>query len=53
MVLPLNLLIVQYTTWVFVPLDTFLSLLWVAAANTALFKDLLHINAARRFGEMN
>ena len=53
MTLALHLLIVWYTTWVFVPSDTFLSPLWVVSANAALFMGLFHINTARKFGELH
>ena len=47
-ILILHLLIIWVITWVLVPSDTFFSFLWVAVAKTALFKDLLHINATRK-----
>ena len=47
MILTLHLLIVQATTWVFVPSDTLSGPLWVGVAKTALLRGLLHINAAR------
>ena len=53
MILALHLLIVQATTWVLVPSDTFPSPLWVGTIKAALFKGLLHIYAARRFGGMH
>ena len=48
MILILHLLIIWVTTWVFVPSDTLSSFLWVVVAKTALFRGLLHINAARK-----
>ena len=53
MILALHLLIMQATTRVLVPLDTFPNLLQVMATNAALFKGLIHINAARRFDGMH
>ena len=53
MILALHLLIVQYTTWVFVSSSTFPNPLWVVAAKAALFKDFLHINVARGFSGMH
>ena len=44
----LHLLIIWIPTWVPIPSDTPFSPLWVAAAKTALFRGLLHINAARK-----
>ena len=44
----LHLLITWISTWVPIPSDTPFSLLWVAAAKAALFRGLLHINAARK-----
>ena len=52
MILTLHLLIVQATTWVLILSDTFPNPLWVVAAKASLFKGLLHINAAMRFGGM-
>ena len=43
-----HLLIIWTLTWVLVPLVTFPSSLWVAVAKIALFRGLLHINAANR-----
>ena len=48
MILALHLSIVQATTWVLVPLDTLTSPLWIWATKTALFRDPLHINAAKK-----
>ena len=44
----LHLLITWIPTWVSIPSDTPFSPLWVAATKTALFRGLLHINAARK-----
>ena len=44
----LHLLITWTPTWAPIPLDTPFSPLWVAAAKAALFRGLLHINAARK-----
>ena len=43
-----HLLIIWTLTWVFVPSATFPSSLWVALAKVALFRRLLHINAASK-----
>ena len=53
MILALHLLIMQATTWVLVPSNTLLNPLWVAATKATLFRGLLHINAAMRFGKMH
>ena len=53
MILSFHLLIIQAITWVFVPSDTFPSPLWVGVAKVALFKGLLHINAAKMFSGMH
>ena len=53
MILVFHLLIMQATTWVLVPLGASPNLLWDAAIKAALFRGLLHINAARRFGGMH
>ena len=47
-ILILHLLIIWVPTWVLVPLDIPFSLIWVVVANAALFRGLLHINAARK-----
>ena len=47
-ILILHLLVIWATTWVLVPSNTLSSFLWVVVAKTALFRDLLHINAARK-----
>ena len=47
-ILILHLSIIWATTWVFVPSDTLLGFLWVVVAKAALFRGLLHINAARK-----
>ena len=44
----LHLLIIWALTWVPVPSDTLSSFLWAVVAKVALFKDLLHINAAKK-----
>ena len=44
----LHLLAIRTLTWVPVPSDIFLILLWVALANVILFTCLLHINAAEK-----
>ena len=44
----LHLLITWIPTWVLILSDTPFSLLWVAAVKAALFRGLLHINAARK-----
>ena len=44
----LHLLAIRTFTWVPVPSDIFLILLWVALANVILFACLLHINAAEK-----
>ena len=44
----LYLLIIWTLTWVLVPSATFPSSLWVAVAKVALFRRLLHINAANK-----
>ena len=44
----LHLLITWTPTWAPIPSDTPFSPLWVATAKAALFKGLLHINAARK-----
>ena len=46
-ILILYLLIIYATSWVLVPSDTPSGLLWVGVAKAALFRGLLHINAAR------
>ena len=51
LILTLYLLNIQATTRMLVPLDALPNLLWVVAMKTALFRGLLHINAARGFGE--
>ena len=48
MILALHLLIIQATTWVLIASDILSSPLWVKIANAALFRGLLHINAARK-----
>ena len=53
LILTFHLLIMQATTWVLVPLDTLPNFLWVAETKTVLFRGLLHINAARVFGEVH
>lgn len=52
LILALYLLIMQATTWVFVPSNTLPSLLWVVATKTILFRDLLYINATMVFGKV-
>ena len=47
MILALHLSIIQATAWVPVLSDTLTSPLWVEATKTALFRGLLHINAAK------
>ena len=47
MILTLHLLIAQAITWVLVPSDILSGPLWVGVAKVALFRGLLHINAAR------
>ena len=44
----LHLLIIWALTWVPVPSDTLSGFLWAVVAKVALFKDLLHINAAKK-----
>ena len=44
----LHLLVTWTHTWASIPSDTPFSPLWVATAKAALFKGLLHINAARK-----
>ena len=44
----LHLLIIRALTWVLVPSDTLSGFLWVVVAKVALFRGLLHINAARK-----
>ena len=46
-ILALHLLIIWVVTWVLIPSDTPLGLLWVCVAKVTLFRGLLHINAAR------
>ena len=53
MIFALHLLIIQTTIWVFVLSDTFLNPLWVTVVKTILFKGLLYINAAKKFGGMH
>ena len=48
--LALHLLIMQLTTQVLVPSNTLLNFLWVTTTKIILFRNLLHINAVRRFG---
>jgi len=48
MILALHLLIVQATTWVLVPSNTFSGSLWVGVAKAVLFRGLFHINAVRK-----
>ena len=47
-ILILHLLVIWVATWVHVPSDTLSGLLWVVVAKAALFKGLLHINAAKK-----
>ena len=47
MILALHLSIVQPTAWVLVPSNTLTGPLWVGATKVALFRGLLHINAAK------
>jgi len=47
-ILILHLLIIWALIWVHVPSGTLFGFLWVVIAKTALFRGLLHINAARR-----
>ena len=47
MILPLQLLIAQATTWVLVLSDTLSSPLWVEVVKAILFRGLLYINAVR------
>ena len=44
----LHLSIIQTFTWASVPSDTSFNSLWVAVAKVALFRGLLHINAAMK-----
>ena len=48
MILSFHLLIVQATTWVFVPSDTLLDPLWVGTAKAVLSRDFFHINAVKK-----
>ena len=48
MILILHLSIIQAATRVLIPSDTLSGLLWIEVAKTALFRSLLHINAARK-----
>ena len=48
MILTLHLLISQATTWVLVSSDTLSAPLCIEAANAALFRGLLYINAAKK-----
>ena len=52
-ILILHLLIIWVPIWVPVPSDTPFSLLWVVVAKAALFRGLLHINAARQVAAMH
>ena len=47
-ILILHSSVIWAITWVLVPLDTFSGFLWVVVAKAALFRGLLHINAARK-----
>ena len=51
-ILILYLLIIWAFTWVPVPSNILFSFLWVAVAKVALFRGLLHINAARKVATM-
>ena len=46
-ILAIHLLIMQVATWVFVPSNTSLNLLWVAVDRVTLFRGHSFINAAR------
>ena len=47
-ILTLHLLIIWALTWVPIPSDILFGFLWVVVAKAALFRGLLHINAAKR-----
>ena len=52
-ILILHLLIIWTLTWVLVPSDTLFGFLWVVVTKAALFRGLIHINAARKIAAVH